>query len=1144
VSNNLFQNIEHLFLHATGKNIAIQEILGHGHLTKENDQDHGENSKISEFGLELVPGSISSVKISHEEDLSESDTSLLHTLLDLSKESLVHILKPERDKAIFLRAIESCHPFFLSINRAGSITHFGEKLKKSVPDLRKDILFDQLFASDKAVFPLVDLLEESADKNKIFFFSSKNSKGKFKSTVIREAAEFILLVSPVVNAQYQLSNYSLVIQDFLPHEYIAEYIFLQNASVSSLEEARTLTENLKRRNKEIESLSRFPSENPNPILRFSLNGEQLYLNEAAKIQFEADSVEKNNEIRKIIEATIRSNERGLSGQIKNNEHTFLYASSCFKEDNYLNIYLFDITDFQNEINELNLSLTMQRDFYEQILNGIPNDIAVFDKNHKYLFVNPQGIKNPEIREFMIGKDDFDYCQMKGISDDIAQKRRAIFNKIVETGSVFEWEDEHFGADGKITYVFRKMAPLLNEEKEVAMVIGYGLDITSRKEAEMRLVQANQENNRLRKFIDKTKDAIQVADKDGKMIYLNDEAKKRLGLELNEGHSNYVGEFEPIFKEKDKWVAHFNEMENRGNLTIESKNYNTQTGHSTDVEININWEEINGEGYVIAVSRDISEKKKTELELENKRKFQEILIQVSNKYINISGQKLESIVDESLAFVGDFVGVDRVYIFDYNHVQKTSSNTYEWCAEGIDPEITNLQQIPFEYIPDWTERHFNNEEMFIENVSDLPESELRSILEPQGIKSLLAIPMFNNDICIGFVGFDAVKEVKFFSNEERNLLRLFAELLVNMFERSRHMKQLESAREEIANYSKYLEERVQIETDKNLELTKSITEQEKLVTIGEISAGIAHDLNTPLGSVKIGVESIDYSLKRIFENSIVNLERSEVLEIYSIATHRQLDLFQNTSKARVEIQSFRLLLTEHIGLEIEKANELSRPFVQCQIRTDELELIQHIVTMSAPQVALDFLFALLNLKNLVDSTKLSTQRASDVVKNLRTFVRNSPDDQFKPVNLHETIQTVLSVFNHEIRKKVQLTYDVNHHLSIIGSDIKLFQLWSNLIKNALEAMEEKNSRQLIIRSIETHNTVSIAIANNGEMIEENLRKKIFDKFFSTKLKKSGTGLGLSIVQSILEDHNAHIDLESLPELTTFKITFNTSKDGSN
>jgi signal transduction histidine kinase len=164
--------------------------------------------------------------------------------------------------------------------------------------------------------------------------------------------------------------------------------------------------------------------------------------------------------------------------------------------------------------------------------------------------------------------------------------------------------------------------------------------------------------------------------------------------------------------------------------------------------------------------------------------------------------------------------------------------------------------------------------------------------------------------------------------------------------------------------------------------------------------------------------------------------------------------------------------------------------------------------------------------------------------MRSFIKAPLKAAIGPVNLDKSLKTVLGIFNHEIRKKVQLTYEVNHHLSIIGSDIKLFQLWSNLIKNALEAMEEKTHRQLIIRSIETHNTISIAIANNGEMIEESLRKKIFDKFFSTKLKKSGTGLGLSIVQSILEDHNAHIDLESLPELTTFKITFNTSKDGSN
>lgn len=787
--------------------------------------------------------------------------------------------------------------------------------------------------------------------------------------------------------------------------------------------------------------------------------------------------------------------------------------------------------------KLNESLVKQRDFYEQILNGIPNDIAVFDSEHKYIFINPKGVNDAELRSFLIGKDDFDYCKLKGKSDELAKKRRTIFNTVIETGSVIEWEDEHIQKDGSSIFVLRKMSPLFNENKEVVMVIGYGVDITSRKRSEIKLLQANEENNRLKKFIDKTNDSIHVADKSGHIVYLNEEAQKELGCFSSDYKGRHVSEFEPIFENQERWDDHFNKTKQIRNLTLESIRINQETGKKVEVELNLNWEEINGEEFLITISRDISEKKKVALELENKRKFQEILITISNKYMNIDSSNLESTMNESLSFVGNFLDVDRVYIFDYNHLEKISSNTYEWCANGIAAEIDNLQNLPFDFIPDWINHHFQNKEIFIENVATLEDESLREILEPQGIKSLLSIPLFSKDTCIGFVGFDAVKSIKLFSDEERNLLRIFAELIVNIHERSEYIKQIEAARIEIVNYNKYLEERVNTETEKNIELTKSITDQEKLVTIGEISAGIAHDLNTPLGSVKIGIESIDYSLKRIFENFIVKLSQSEVKEIYSAASFRGLDLFQNTSKVRQETAQFRQLLIDEFGLSVEESNYLSRYFVQCQFKIIEKEEIKKFLDFSNTQAALELLYSLQNMRNLVESTKISTYKATEVIKNLSTFVRNSPDDIHKPINVFQTIQTVLTIFSHKIRKKIKLHCTVDDSIMIFGSEVKMFQLWSNIIKNALEAMEEKTNGQLSIESSVESDKVNIHIANNGDMIPEQIQKVIFNKFFSTKLNKSGTGLGLSIVKSILEDHNASISFDSNPILTTFTITFN-------
>lgn len=140
------------------------------------------------------------------------------------------------------------------------------------------------------------------------------------------------------------------------------------------------------------------------------------------------------------------------------------------------------TSYQQKISE-------QREFYETVLNQIPSDIAVFDKSHHYLFVNPIGIKNPEIRQWIIGKTDYDYCEFRNKPRSIADDRHELFNSVIQTKELRVWEEELTGADGNLEYYLRYMYPVLDQENEVTMVIGYGVNITERKKAEKAIAEA-------------------------------------------------------------------------------------------------------------------------------------------------------------------------------------------------------------------------------------------------------------------------------------------------------------------------------------------------------------------------------------------------------------------------------------------------------------------------------------------------------------------------------------------------------------------------------------------------------------------------------------------------------------------------------
>jgi len=107
---------------------------------------------------------------------------------------------------------------------------------------------------------------------------------------------------------------------------------------------------------------------------------------------------------------------------------------------------------------------------------------------------------------------------------------------------------------------------------------------------------------------------------------------------------------------------------------------------------------------------------------------------------------------------------------------------------------------------------------------------------------------------------------------------------------------------------------------------------------------------------------------------------------------------------------------------------------------------------------------------------------------------------------------------------------------MGYDIKLFQLWSNIVKNALESMSEQDDKYLGIIAVHEKKKIVVTFENNGPKIPEDIVKKIFTKFYTTKSKKSGSGLGLNIVKNVLKEHEATIKLESTDKITKFIITF--------
>jgi PAS domain S-box-containing protein len=129
---------------------------------------------------------------------------------------------------------------------------------------------------------------------------------------------------------------------------------------------------------------------------------------------------------------------------------------------------------------INRELEVQKSFYENILNKIPTDIAVFDVNHRYVFANPGAIKDDVLRKKIIGMDDFEYFKFRGRDDKVPRQRRAQFLEAKATGEVVKFEDTVKNPQGQTITHLRRMFPVRDENGEVILFIGFGIDITDRK----------------------------------------------------------------------------------------------------------------------------------------------------------------------------------------------------------------------------------------------------------------------------------------------------------------------------------------------------------------------------------------------------------------------------------------------------------------------------------------------------------------------------------------------------------------------------------------------------------------------------------------------------------------------------------------
>lgn len=360
----------------------------------------------------------------------------------------------------------------------------------------------------------------------------------------------------------------------------------------------------------------------------------------------------------------------------------------------------------------------------------------------------------------------------------------------------------------------------------------------------------------------------------------------------------------------------------------------------------------------------------------------------------------------------------------------------------------------EYVEQWDRQAFTDWMEFLDQAGQLGERDRYLDAEDPPEQLTLHFVPFRQGML--YVGSAAA-----LSDDDIGLVEELALAFSVAYARYLDFEQLEAQNQALAEAKERIEQ-----TLKNLRETQAqLMQAEKMASLGQLTAGIAHEINNPINFVSSNIMPLQRDLAYI----------TQVLEAYAQITPDDKESLEKKLEA--------------------------------------IENLKHEV---------DYGYLQKEIQGLLKGIQEGAERTANIVRDLQNFSRHG-EDELQYLDINEGIETTLTLLKSHPGEHVTIERDLGDLPEIEGYPGQLNQVWMNLMVNGLQAMGNTGVLRISTETVDTN--IRVCISDTGVGMSEELQSRIFDPFFTTKDVGEGTGLGLSISYGIIESHQGNIEIES-------------------